>query len=156
MSSGGITSTNLLFRDNAQNSITINAHTVIFSGNALNAPSGNILASKIIFDDSSQNAGPLQSITLFNRQSINNYIEKKIPISQPYYFLQSSNRGSGNNTMHFGSGSINYGYVENGLFYENSENAGTAKNATFHNTVTQTGTVLENGSFEDLTWSSPF
>lgn len=154
MFSGGLTSTNLVFANGSQNSITINTTTVIFSGNSSNAPSGFITATQATFDQSS-NYGQLNSITFFRNNSTNYY--RKVPSStNPYYFLESFNFGSGNNDMHFGSGSINYGYVENGLFYENSVNAGVVKNGTFHSSVSQTGTVLGNGIISDISWSNPF
>lgn len=156
MTQAGFTATNLLFTNNAQSNIAINADTIIFSGRCLNGPSGTLTALKIIFDNSSQNGGPSNGTTLFKNNSINSYRQTRSTSSQPYYFIESFNRGSGNNIMHFGSGAINYGYVVNGLFYENSANLGIVKNGIFHSSVLQTGTVLENGSISDIEWSDPF
>lgn len=156
MTQAGFTATNLLFTNNAQSNIAINADTIIFSGRCLNGPSGTLTALKIIFDNSSQNGGPSNGTTLFKNNSINSYRQTRSTSSQPYYFIESFNRGSGNNIMHFGSGAINYGYVVNGLFYENSANLGIVKNGIFHPSVIQTGTVLENGIISGISWSDPF
>lgn len=155
MFAGGFTSTALLFANGSQNDITINTTKVIFSGSSSNGPSGFITANQATFNQSS-NYGQLNSIALFRNNSTNYYKKASLLTTNPYYFLSSFNFGSGNNTMHFGSGSVNYGYVENGLFYENSVNAGVVKNGTFHSTVFQTGTVLENGVISDISWSDPF
>jgi hypothetical protein len=145
----GVINSNCFLYDDAINNGTISNAVLLNSTNVgyinkasfmgLSINEGTV--SEANFYDSSINSG-----LLFNNNAQYKFYDNStnygtIQNATVYFYDKSSHRGTGSGTLHFGSGSTNYGFADIAYFYSGSFNLGTVNSGFFHPSVTATGIV---------------
>lgn len=146
-----ISSSNFIEFNGNENKKSIQGNNIYFTNGANNSISGVLRGDRIKFLNSN-NYGTINNTVVFSGS-----INYSFALRGESYYINSSNRGSGDKTFYFGAGSTNNGYAHTAHFYSGSSNNGVVYNGFFHNSV-QSGTVLNSGMIDNslINLSVPF